>query len=151
IAIDEAANRIYIGQDSSQEIAVIDGATQHVNYVAAGSHVWSLAVNSANGDVTVGTADGLFVMQPRRRYPIPLATTIAPLPNDVSRGDAPSLMLVASNDSLYSTTPPRPSDVYFQLDTQLGPWIPAAPGATDGTWIADLGDLALGSHMLYAY
>ncbi len=150
IAVNEVTNQIYVGHYFSEDVAVIDGVTGHTHYVWMNAIVYALGVNPVSGDVGIGTNAALVMMTPIQRYDVPLTTTIVPLPDNVTDGDSATLTLIASNSSIYSSPPP-PTGIYFQLDTQQGPWRPATLDPAGDSYSVTLNQLGFGPHILYAY
>jgi YVTN family beta-propeller protein len=53
VAVNPVTNKIYVANNSSDGVAVIDGATNAVNIVAAGVQPWTIAVNPVTNKIYV--------------------------------------------------------------------------------------------------
>ncbi len=143
-------NKVYVANFISNDVAVIDGATNTATTVAAGIAPVSVAVNPVTNKVYVanGQSNNVTVLTEQQVQTIPLTTTISALPNNQTTTPTPSFTFTAS--STFSPTAPAVDAVYLQLDTWQGSWTPAAAG-TPGSFTATLPALSPGIHILYAY
>ena len=78
----------------------------------------------------------------------PLATSIAPLPDNAAASNTPTFAFTAS--SAFSPAPTVPENVVFQVDTWQGAWTPATNNS-NGSFTGTTAALLPGFHILYAY
>jgi DNA-binding beta-propeller fold protein YncE len=127
---------------------VIDGATNATAVVGASGPI-AVAVNPVTNKIYAansGTAN-VTVIAEQQVQPIPLTTSIAPLPGDRTVERTPAFTFTAS--SSFSPAAPAVQGVYYQVDTWQGAWTPATGSANSFT--GNTTPLALGMHILYAY
>jgi YVTN family beta-propeller protein len=164
IAIDPANNKVYTANSGSNNITAIDGASNAANTVAAGTAPVALAANPATDTVYAANSGSgnATVLTPNAIAAIPLTTavqgvvdsqTVAGLAIYATTNPSPSFTAVAT--SSYTPIAPPPTAVYYQLDTEQGPWQMAtdttALGANPATFGFQLSGVALGVHVVYAY
>ncbi len=132
---------------------MIDGATNTTTKVSAGTQPIPLAVNPVTNKIYVvntgGTGSGsVTVITEQQVQPVPLTTTIAPLPGNQVLNPFPPIFRFAATSSYMPIAPPV-QNVYSQVDTWQGRWRRAegsAPNFGDST-----SSLLPGIHIVYAY
>jgi len=118
-----------------------------------------VAVNPVTNKIYVANRDSdtVSVITEQAANPIPLITLIAPLPDRTSATAEPEFTFLT--ESLYTPLQPQAQQVYYQLDSWIGPWL-SATLQIDGSavsalnvsqWQATLPPQADGVHILYAF
>ena len=152
VAVNPALNRVYVANYDSDNMTVIDGATDKVvTTLPAGSQPQWIAVNRATNKIYLANfnSNNVSVINEEPIREIPLVATINPLPNNMSSTPTPSFTFKAA--SAFSPNATIPDGLFFQVDTLDGPWTLATmtgAGAFKGTVDSTL---AGGIHTLYAY
>jgi YVTN family beta-propeller protein len=173
IAVNPVTNKIYVPNSFTNTVTVIDGATNTTSTVTPGSISNALAINLATNNIYVtNLGDGTVTeISEERVQPIPLVTSIDPIPGNVTTA-TPTFTFTAANsfapnpvpDTVHSSvrplfvskpaSPVTPSglvtNVYYQVDTWEGPWIAATPGSGDFSATVTA-PLRQGTHVVYAY
>ncbi len=146
VAVDSVTNKIYAANFASNNVTVIDGATNSTTTLAVGTNPNSVVVNSVTNEIYVanGASNTVTVIDEEQVQPIPLTTSITPLPNNETNNPTPSFVLDA--ESNLGTTP---DNVYFQVDTWQDAWSTAT--GSNPTFASTLTSLQPGFHILYAY
>ena len=149
VTVNLATDKIYVTGSFSNNVTEIDGATNTTATLAVGLTPTAIATNLATSYIYPVNAQASTVspIAEDQFQPIPLTTTIAPLPGNVSTTSTPTFTFTAS--SAFAPIAPPVQNVYFQLDTLEGPWIAATPGA--GNYTATSAPLQQGTHVVYAY
>src|SRR6266851_3823837 len=163
VAVNPVTNKIYVANANSNNVTVIDGATNSTPAsvsatVAAGANPAGVVVNPVTNKIYASDFSGsdVTVLTEQQVQPIPLTTAITagdtfygdPLKNQTTSA-TPSFTFTAS--SAFSPTAPPVDAVYFQVDTWQGPWTAATATMTPGSFTTTLPTLSLGIHILYAY
>jgi YVTN family beta-propeller protein len=176
IAVNPVTNKIYVPNSFSNTVTVIDGATNTTTTVTPGTTSNNLAINLATNKIYVtNLADAtVTVISEEQLQALPLITTIAPFPGNVSETSTPTftftpdffLPVVAfAAHNAFLPSNPSSRKVYFQVDTWEGPWIPATPtGSLPGiagspipnspilpTYTGLSPTLRQGTHVVYAF
>jgi YVTN family beta-propeller protein len=147
LAMDHAANRVVVLRTNG--VAVIDGValTAHTLDTEVGTCFGlpiSPTADPATGRVYVpGCPGGSIAVISEQRAANPLTVAIAgdDVVAGVTASEAPTLDFTA-------TSPLPVHGIYYQVDSQMGPWTAAAPaGATGSATLA----LAPGPHVVYAF
>ena len=175
IAVNPATNKIYVPNSFTNSVTVIDGATNTTRTVTPGMISNAVAVNLATNKIYVtNLADSTVTeISEEQVQPIPLVTSIDPLPGNVSLTGTPTFTFTAANSfaanpvfvpgkvhtvkPLFANNPAAPliasgvvTHVYYQVDTWEGPWIAATPVCGDfSATVAS--PLRQGTHVVYAY
>jgi YVTN family beta-propeller protein len=173
IAVNPVTNKIYVPNSFTNTVTVIDGATNTTATVTPGSISNALAINLATNNIYVtNLGDGTVTeISEERVQPVPLVTSIAPIPGNVTNA-TPTFTFTAANSfapnpvpgvlhrtgrPLFASTPASPvtpsdpvTNVYYQVDTWEGPWIAATPGS-GGFSATVTAPLRQGTHVVYAY
>jgi YVTN family beta-propeller protein len=152
IAINPATNKIYVANWDSDTMTVIDGDTNAViSNITAGHLVipYAVAVNPVTNRAYLANQNGGYVtvLTEEAAAPVPLVTTITPLPGNVTTEPTPVFSFTA--ESSFAPFAPAVEGVYYQVDTLQGPWLPASGTAPD--FSGQLPILTRGSHVLYAW
>lgn len=158
LAVNLATNKVYVANNCGSDIScssagtvtVIDGATNDVSTLPVGSGPFALALNLATSKIYEGNQNDntVTVISEEQTQPVPLTTTIAPLPGNISATSTPTFTFTAA--SAFAPNAPIIENVYFQLDTLEGPWVAATPGS--GTFTGTVSPALLpGTHVVYAY
>ena len=145
IAVNQATNKIYVTNEFVDLVRVIDGATNTFSNVAGtGDGPTAVAVNPLTNTVYVANRNGadVDVITEVDVQAIPLTLAIGALAHHVSASPTPTFALTSGG-----TLTAR--QVYYQLDTLTGPWLPATGTAPAVTVVT--APLALGPHVLYAF
>jgi hypothetical protein len=135
----------------------VDGATDSVSNIitdstfskSAGTFSGLPVLNPVDGNVykdelSLGSAD-VASLQPAA--PNPLVATINPLTGNATSNPSPTFTFTAS--SSFAPIAPPVENVYYQLDTTQGTWLPAT--GTAPSFSATLSSVPLGSHVLFYY
>ena len=148
VAVNPNTNKIYLPYGDFS-VTVIDGATNTETLVAvpSASGFNPIVVNPATNKVYItGNAYPAIVdvLQEENVQPVPLTTTISPLPNNRTILKTPSFDFTAQ-----SGTVTVPDTVYYQVDTWQNGWTKAKGSNPffDGT----LSTLQPGIHTLFAF
>jgi hypothetical protein len=88
--------------------------------------------------------DAIQIIDEQQVQPIPLTTAITPLADNQTTDPTPAFSFTAN-----STTAANPTNIFFQVDTWQGPWIPATGAAP--SFSGTLPRLQPGLHILYAF
>lgn len=150
VAVDAATNRIYVANRGDGSVSVIDGATGRVSLpVAVGMQPCALAISPATGEVYVANAASanVTVIAPSIAGTGSLASFIDALPGNVAHADPVSLHLSAV--SLYGPNPSAVQQLYYQLDSTVGPWLAASPAGASSQ--ASVSSLLAGLHTVYVF
>jgi len=84
---------------------------------------------------------------PARSEAIPLTTNITPLEGHATIVPRTTFGFTAS--STYSPTTPAVRQIYYQVDTWIGPWLKASPAGASGSGRTPT--LLPGTHLLFAF
>jgi DNA-binding beta-propeller fold protein YncE len=146
IAVNSVTNKTYVANGG---VTVIDGATNATAVVAAGSGANGVAVNPVTNMVYVANSgnNNVTVISEQPVEPSPLTTTIAPLPEDTTFSSTPTFYFTTS--SLFSPFAPPVQNVYYQVDSVQGVWLPASGLAP--SFSGQLPTITPGLHVLYAW
>ncbi len=149
LAVNPVTNRIYVANNgSSSTVTVIDGADNSTQSVFVGSNPFFVAANPITNKIYAdGSGNTVVVIDEQNEQDIPLDVTITPLPNDVSVNRRCEFSVEAS--STYAPNTPAITQIYFQIDTNMGEWIKATPAGSMATIQTDL--LTEGEHVLYSF
>jgi uncharacterized repeat protein (TIGR01451 family) len=128
---------------------VIDGGTNITTTVKAGTDPWAVAVNPVTNKIYVPNFNSanVTVITPVQTVPNPLTTMITPLPGDRTSQFSPTFSFTAS--SSYSPIAPPVQQIYYQMDTWTGEWLPASPAGASAS--GQTPPLQPGLHILYAF
>ena len=154
VAINQATNKIYTANNSSNDVTVIDGVNNSTTTVTVGSIPFPVAVNPVTNKVYVPNinSNNVTVITPAPSNAIPLNTTVAPLAGNMTTEPFQTFTLTAT--STYSPNAPQPQNIYYQVDTTNGAWTKATntgSTATTLTATATPGGLLYGIHTLYFF
>jgi YVTN family beta-propeller protein len=146
VVVNPATNKIYATNYGST-VDVIDGITNTVTTVATGQSPQSLALDPITNTVFAGNngSDNLTAIKEQQVAPNPLTASVTPLSGNVTSNSSQSFSFTAS--SAYAPNAPQIENVYYQLDTWQGEWLPATGTAPDFT--GQISNLQLGTHILY--
>ncbi|HEX9116280.1 MAG TPA: hypothetical protein VGA61_09450 [Anaerolineae bacterium] len=149
VAVNPVTNKIYVANAISNDITVIDGATNATTTLAAGSQPMAVAVNPVTNKIHIANSisNNVTVIEEQQANPAPPATTIQPLPDNRTKSAAPLFAFDAST----TTTGVPVRDVSYQIDTRTGPWQRAVPTQVSGRWQGRVVPQLAGVHILYAY
>jgi YVTN family beta-propeller protein len=149
IAVNAATNKIYVANTNSNNVTVIDGATNMASTVSAGSSPQAIAVNAATNKIYVAnySSNNVTVIDVDRKEANPLSVMIVPFTGNTVAGTNTALSFYVSNQ--YSPTSLPVRTVYYQLDTLNSQWLEAS--SANGAWTGVLASLSPGEHVLYAY
>ena len=149
IGVNLATNKIYVTDSAVNTVTEIDAPANTTTTVMAGANPVTLGVNLATSRVYVVNSPeaNATVIAEERTQPVPLVTTIAPIPGGISNSMPVFTFTAASTFAPDATTVEH---VYFQVDTWEGPWIAATPGAGNFTG-TPAAALLKGTHIVYAY
>jgi YVTN family beta-propeller protein len=149
VAVNQVTNKIYVAISGNTAydgtVMVIDGATNTASTVAA-PFPTSVAVNPLTSKIYIanGSNNNVTVIDEQQVQPIPLTTSITPLPVNQTNNPTPSFTFTAS-----STTVAPPNAMFFQVDTWQNTWSTAT--GINPTFTGTLASLQPGFHILYAY
>ena len=117
--------------------------------VAAGTFPSAAAVNPVTNQVYVANSGSanVTVITPSELHPSPLTTAIMPLPGNISTTAVTTFNFTAT--SAFTPTAPPVQHIYYQVDTQTGAWLRAAPDGPSAS--GDTPPLLLGTHILFAF
>jgi len=135
VAVNPVTNKVYVANNSDNNVTVIDGVTNAPTTIAAGANPRALVVNPATNKVYVanyGSAN-VTAVTPQAAWLAPLIVNIAPLPGNVSRTATPSFTLTPLNQ--YMPNPTGVQQVYYQVDTWQDQWLTATDTGSN-QWIA---------------
>jgi YVTN family beta-propeller protein len=159
VVVNAATNKIYVsayGSNGSIQIpavAVIDGATNTFTTAALfANQVYDLAINPISDQTYITfffdfPTNPLSVLTESQTVPNPLTTTVTPLPGNVTSSASPTFTFTAT--STYAPVAAPIENVYYQLDTTQGKWLPAT--GTAPSFTGALSNVQLGNHILYFY
>ena len=148
VAVNPVTNKIYVANDGSSNVTVIDGMDHSTTTVATGAEPRAVGVNPVANRVYVANLGSANVtaIRPTRTQASPLTTNIAPLPADATCEERPSFSFSAS--STFSPVTPPVRQIYYQVDTNTGPWLEASPAGLTGS--GQIPALLPGTHLLFA-
>jgi YVTN family beta-propeller protein len=145
IAVNTVTNKIYVG---SGNVTVIDGATNSTTATTAsgGQFTNVIAVNPVTNKIYVANQSGgsVSVIDEELVQPIPLTTSITPLPGNQTANPTPTFTFSAQ-----SNTGAAPNGMFFQVDTWQNAWSEAT--GSNPSFAGTLAALQPGFHILYAY
>jgi YVTN family beta-propeller protein len=160
LAINRGTNQIYMPNGAANNVTLLDGATFNRSLIASGANSSQPLVNpmnnrayvlgrglaglSAGGNVIVPSITSI---TPGAANPAPASIAITALTGSRTASATPTFTIAPVNPLPANALPVR--QVYYQLDTQTGPWKRATPNGTN--WQASLTGLANGVHILYAF
>jgi YVTN family beta-propeller protein len=150
VAVNPVTNKIYVPNYNSNNVTVIDGITNFASNVAVGNGPVAVAVNPITNEIYVANqADGtVTVIDEQPVQPVPLVTTIQPLPWNWTSNPTPVFNFTAA--STFSPQATTPDNLLYQIDTWQGPWQPAS-NQNNSVFTATAPALQPGLHTLYAY
>jgi YVTN family beta-propeller protein len=171
IAVDQVSDRIYVTDAMSNNVTVIDGATNTPVTILAGTEPYSLIVNSVTGRVyiTDSGSNNISVITPEQLQAVPLNVNISGVTDSQTisiknifqtQNSSPSFtaQIASSYTSISAsgiTVNPPPSAVYYQVDGGAFPWTKAmAPNSTGSnpvTFNLCLANIPVGLHTLYLF
>jgi YVTN family beta-propeller protein len=156
VAVNVTTNKIYVvsqdNQNNTPNVTMIDGATNTILSVipllSPGAFTGEVAANPVTGNIYAldwmgGVID---VITENVLLPNALQTIINPLPANTTNTTSPSFSFSTANG--LSSAPV--TGVYYQLDTQQGPWT-AAVTSGGGNFSGPTSGITPGFHILYAY
>ncbi len=149
VAVNPVTNKIYVSNVGSAAVTVIDGSAHSTITVAAGDDPVDVGVNPVTNKIYVvnnGSAD-VTVITPNRVQSSPLTTTIAPLSGNTAATAVTTFSFTAA--SAYTPIAPPVQQIYYQVDTQTGPWLRATPDGASAS--GDTPPLLPGVHLLFAF
>ena len=153
VAVNPVTNKIYVANSNSNNVTVIDGATNSTATVAAGGFPFAVAVNPVTNKIYVANvnSNNVTVITPSTDTTLPLTTAVtstAFIPGlaNATSNTTPSFTLTAS--STYTPGTPAIRTVYYRLNSGTGEWTQASGS---GPFTATLPALAKGEHVLLAY
>jgi YVTN family beta-propeller protein len=150
IAVNATTNKVYAVNNAENYLAVIDAATNTGSQLFAGIAPFAAAANPVTNRLYVanlGNPGNVTVLTEQQVNAIPLTTTISPLPGNATPNPQPTFNFTTT--SSYAPSVPAVQNVYYQLDTWQGRWLPAT--GTAPNFSATLSSLTPGVHILYAY
>ncbi len=151
LGIDPVNGKLYSLDTGTGGAAEYDPAALSFNLLNAAptaqgfSFPSSIAANPISHHVFLASPGALTAVDQVQTDPTPLQTTISPFPNNTASSPASSFTFSAT-----SQFPSAPKALYYQVDSWIGDWIPAAPTG-NGTFSAPAPPLVPGGHVLYAY
>jgi YVTN family beta-propeller protein len=149
VAVNPVTHKLYVANYSSNDVTVIEGASNSTTTVSAGTKPQGVAVNPVTHKAYVANygSTSVTVITPARMEAIPLTTDITPLPGDATWLGRPTFSLSAT--STFSPTTPAVRHIYYQVDTWIGPWLKASPAGASGSGRTPT--LLPGTHLLFAF
>jgi YVTN family beta-propeller protein len=152
VAVNPVTNKVYVVSEGSNDVTVIDGATNTATTVSAGTQPAAVAVNPVTNRVYVANAisSDATVIAEQRVWPVPLVTDIQPLAGDTSSVADPTFTFNIAGPAFTPTAPPV-QQVYYQIDTWTGEWQVASPTTSSSIWQATIPAQQNGMYVLYAY
>ena len=151
VAVNQVTNKVYVANFLSANVTVINSMDRISATAEAGTNPSALAVNPLTNKVYVtnsGSANVTAITE-QNVNPIPLTTTISPLPDRRSASSTPTFSFTPT--SSYLPTAPAPQQIYYQLDTWQNGWIAATPAGNGVDWSSTTTPLSKGLHILYAW
>ena len=150
VAVNPVTNKIYVPNQGSNDVTVIDGATNTPTTVAAETLPAAVAVNPVTNKIYVAnqTSNDVTVIAEQQVQAIPLQANITPLADNQTGSLTPSFSFTAT--STFSPFAPPPQGLFFQVDTWQGAWL-AATDQGSGTFSGQTQALQPDFHILYAY
>jgi len=148
VAVNPLTKKIYVANEGSSNVTVIDGMDHSTTTVATGAQPRAVGVNPMANKVYVANLGSANVtaITPARAVASPLTTNITPLPADATCEERPSFSFSAS--STFSPVTPPVRQIYYQVDTNTGPWLKASPSGATGS--GQIPALLPGTHLLFA-
>ena len=125
VAVNPVTNKIYVPNQGSNDVTVIDGATNTPTTVAAETLPAAVAVNPVTNKIYVAnqTSNDVTVIAEQQVQAIPLQANITPLADNQTGSLTPSFSFTAT--STFSPFAPPPQGLFFQVDTWQGAWLAA--------------------------
>src|SRR5271156_5794250 len=161
VAVNVATDKIYVvsqdNQNNTPNVTIIDGATNTIlgmiPLTSPGAFTGEIAANPVTGNIyaldwMASTIDVITenVLQPNPPQPNVLQTTINPLPANTTNTTSPTFTF----STLNSLSSAPVTGVYYQVDTQQGPWSTAIASG-GGNFSGAPSSITPGFHILYAY
>jgi YVTN family beta-propeller protein len=151
IVVDPVLNKIYLTNYWSEDVEVIDGATNAFDFIYLGQTLYTSAVNPITQQVFVGeNSSAVGVLSPASRADNSLVVTISPFSQNVTADPNASLSSQVQTQS-FAAAGYQAHRVYYQFDTKMGEWIEANGGPGAGPYRIPLSGLRSGTHILFAY
>ena len=158
LAINRATNQIYMPNGADNDVTLLDGATFNRSVIASSADPSQPLVNPLNNRAYIlnlggldlagnGISPSVTAISPGTASAAPASIAIAPLAGSHTATATPTFTIAPINPLPANALPVR--QVYYQLDTQAGPWQRATPNGAN--WQATLAGLANGVHILYAF
>jgi YVTN family beta-propeller protein len=147
VKVNPTTNKIYVADYYPSGETVIDGATNTTTQISGpGLYANQIAVNPATNAVYVTNygSNNLTILYEENLQPVLPATTITPLPDNLTTNPAPTFTFTS-----HSSGGTIPNGVYFQVDTWEGAW--TAASGYNPTFSGRIAPLQPGFHILYAY
>lgn len=156
VTVNPMTNKVYVTNSGSNNVTVINGATDatgatYGGTVNVGTDPVAIAenpvtnmvyvANNSSNNVTVIAGTGT-------AQTIPITTTITPLTGDKTSSASPTFTFSAV--STFAPTAPPVEAVYFQVDSEQGPWSQAT-STGGGNFSGAAASLSQGSHTLHAF
>ena len=154
MSVNPVTNKVYVANQNSTNVTIIDATNNTTQTVAAGTVPTAVAANPVTSKiyVTNNSSSNVTVITPAPTSAIPLNTVITPLAGNTTSFDNPHFSVTAT--STYSPNAPPPQNIYFQMDTANGTWTKAintGSTATTRTAQAQPFGLQAGVHIIYFF
>ena len=150
VAVNPVTNKIYVANEDSDNVTVIDGSDNSTSTVAAGTSPYAVVVNPVTNKIYVANhfSDNVTAITPARTEANPLTTAITPFSDN--RTIQPHSVFTFTATSSYSPTVPPVQQIYYQMDTWTGPWLAATPAGAAANGQMPPG-ITPGLHIVYAF
>jgi len=159
IVVNPNANHIYVANFDSDNVSLIDGASNSVSTVKDAAAFGPVAVavdptfnqayvaNSDADDRNAVGSDTVTAINEQQAQVGPLQTNISSFPNDLTTSLTPTFNFTAS--SSFSPFAPPIDNLFFQFDSWEGPWSSASAAGANAFSASP--SLQPGAHFLYAF
>jgi YVTN family beta-propeller protein len=149
LAVNPVTNRVYVTSFSSDSVTLIDGTDHSSTSLFAEGAPSGVGVNPVTNQayVSYSNSDSVMVITPNAIQSNPLTTAVTPLPGDTTMAEVTSFRFTAN--SAHTPTAPPVQQIYYQVDTQVGPWLRATPDGASAS--GNTPPLTPGIHLLFAF
>jgi YVTN family beta-propeller protein len=154
VTVNPATNKIYVPNQTSNNMTVIDGTNNSTTTVSTGLLPQAAAVNLITNKIYVTNqrSNDVTVITPAPTNAIPLNTTITPVAGNTVNTPTSTFTLTAT--STHSPNAPPPQNIYYQVDTLINPFLLAAKQSSTATTLtanAVTPPLQPGLHIIYFF
>jgi YVTN family beta-propeller protein len=150
IAVDPVLDKIYVAHYKSQDVEVIDGATNSYDFNTIGDIAYNLGIDPMTQNVFVAGGAQLYLLSPAQGAAAAVVTSVVPLTHNIAVAPNVTLTLQTAVVDSHSTGY-QAQHVYYQLDSRAGTWTEASGGPGTGPYTAELSGLSYGTHILFTY